>query len=84
MVVITDGENNVEAGQSGPQAQQAQAAGITMYVIGITSAADQNELRSMSSPPQQRNVNWWMLTSFNDLYSVVDSIAQAVCTSRMF
>lgn len=84
MIVLTDGRNNLEdeGSELFVQSRAAQADGIIMYVIGVTDQADPYELRLMSSPPHEKNRNWWMLNNFSDLETIVGKIAATSCLRK--
>jgi len=79
MIVITDGESNVNAQNTIPEAERAHAAGIEVISIGITDAINANELRGISSPPHIENENWWLSEDFTTLSEIQESIVNRVC-----
>ena len=57
--------------------------GIKMYSVGITDNVKEEELRAMSSPPQQINNNYWMAPDFTMLDEVLSSIVSTQCGKWM-
>lgn len=78
-IVVTDGESNLDQTRTVLDAQAAQAAGIQMFSIGITSAVNLQELQSISSPPQQMNRNWFQSEDFNTLTAVMQQVLTPIC-----
>ena len=52
-VVITDGVPTVKAELLSNEIQNVRAAGIKVFVVGVTNQVNEAILRSISSPPQQ-------------------------------
>ena len=51
-IILTDGVPNLDVEQTVPDAEALQAAGVTVYAIGVTDAIDEFTLKSLSSQPQ--------------------------------
>ena len=80
-IIITDGVSTTNKEQTIPEAEIARNNGIYMLSIGITTATDENELRLMSSQPQQKHKTYWMSTSFQMLSEIkVELISQTCAT----
>lgn len=80
-IVVTDGESNLDQFRTISDAQAAQASGIQMVSVGITDAVNVQELRGISSPPQELNQNWFQSSDFNQLLSVLNVIITPLCES---
>ena len=48
--------------------------------VGITSSVDETELREMSSNPQEKNKNYFMVPYFEQLGNIVERLASEVCS----
>ena len=79
-IIITDGVSTWDKERTIPDANAARNDGIRIFSVGITNAIDENELRLMSSPPQEENKNYWRSAEFNQLNLIVDSIVQQACS----
>ena len=78
-IVITDGESNVNASQTIPQAELAHAQGIYIYSIGISDAVNIEELAGISSWPHQLNQQYWTSPDFTQLGEIIDTVSESVC-----
>ena len=78
-IVITDGESNYDPEDTIPEAEAARAAGIQVYVVGITNEVNVDELRMMSSEPQELNQNYYLSADFNSLSDIVDVLIGRSC-----
>ena len=77
VVVITDGESNIDQATTLTEAQTVQDAGITMYSIGVNNAVDMAEVSGMSSQPRVLNQNYWLVVDFPSLNAVAAGPAGA-------
>ena len=50
--------------------------------VGITSSVDEAELREISSSPQQKNKNYFMVPFFDQLGDIVERLAIEVCSGN--
>lgn len=66
-VLITDGIANKDEQLTLPYAEEAIARGIHMMVVGITSAVDMAQIKAMSSPPREKDKQYYLLESFSAL-----------------
>ena len=55
IILITDGRSNVVEHRTIPEANRLKDAGVRIVTVGVTHLIDENELRSISSPPHLRN-----------------------------
>ena len=74
MIVLTDGQS---ADVPGTTADNARAAGITVFAVGVSSGSDSDyaELESIGGSA----ANVFSVSSFSELSSIVGAIAAAVC-----
>jgi len=79
-IILTDGLPNLDTDLTIPDAISMQAAGVTMYSIGVTDAIDETTLRQLSSQPQVLNQNYFMAADFQDLANIANVIQSAVLT----
>lgn len=77
-IVLTDGESKVNPEKTIPEAERARASGIDILSIGIGSSINEDELRRMSSEPQQKNLNYF-LSSFAELSTISNVIISEAC-----
>ena len=82
-IVLTDGRSNVFPENTVPTAQLAKDQGTYIYAIGIGPDTDINELRDISSPPQQFNISWSSLPTFDLLRSQVSTVVNRICQGEM-
>ena len=78
-LIVTDGKSNVEERGTLPESLAAKNKGITVYSVGVTSGANEEEVREISSNPRQLNHNYYMLNGFSDLRDIVDDITTQAC-----
>lgn len=62
-----------------PYAASLKATGALIYVVGVTNDTDQNELRSISSPPHEEGVTWWNAPDFEALDSFLQALLKTTC-----
>ncbi len=62
-------------------ANSAKTEGNILYSFGITNQVDENEIRQISSNPQQVNRNYFMITDFNSLTSYIGQAVTASCVT---
>ena len=55
------------------QASLAHSAGVAIYTIA-TTVASESEVAELSSPPHQRDYNYFIMQSYNQLDSTVDTM----------
>lgn len=78
-IVITDGVSTVQKENTIPEANAAKNAGITVYVVAVTNAIDETEIKDMSSEPKREGENYFLSHSFEDLVQVLDEILMQTC-----
>ena len=78
-ILVTDGQSNIDHQRTISDAQAAMRQGIEMYSIGISSAVNEDEIRGISSPPQQMNQNWFQSEDFQMLENVIFDLVRSTC-----
>lgn len=79
VLVITDGVSTYDNQFTIPDAVNARNKGIDIYSIGISAKIDENELRLMSSLPQEKDKNYFTTTSFEALDGITKAILTETC-----
>ena len=79
LIILTDGESNVNEERTIPLAEELRAQDVTIYSIGVTNNINETEVMLMSSEPQQLDVNYFISEDFTDLGDVADQIAVVAC-----
>ncbi|KAL3854705.1 hypothetical protein ACJMK2_013963 [Sinanodonta woodiana] len=74
-MIMTDGISNINARRTIPEAEQARAAGIHIYAVGI-GLSDTKELNAMASPPASENS--FSVKEFDDLAGLAENIFSSV------
>ena len=80
-IVVTDGESTFDKEKTVPEAEAARAQGIRVYSVGITSAVNEVELRSMASMPQELDKQYWTSSDFQVLNGIVDTLVAETCAT---
>ena len=63
-----------------PEASLLKADGTLIYVVGVTNATREDQLRDISSPPQEEGVTWWNAPDFTALDSFLQTLLKTTCT----
>ncbi|ELU18065.1 hypothetical protein CAPTEDRAFT_76139, partial [Capitella teleta] len=77
-IVVTDGEHTRDTGDPIPEAERAQAEGITILAVGVNQAVEA-ELAGISSAPHKENETYWMRTDFTDLTNIINELQKTSC-----
>ena len=86
--MITDGLNEVSRQSALDAAQTAKDSSVMMFAIGVGPNMDRGFIRSLASPPQNENYQWWALRSFTEFAGVQNPSSPlswaplAFCTSK--
>lgn len=80
-IVITDGKSTWDNEKTVPYAEDLRKDGVEVITIGITNSVDENELKAMSSPPQQRHINYFTSANFQELEDIIDRLVQRACVA---
>ena len=80
-IVITDGVSNREAENTITEAEKAHNKSIKIFSLGITNSIDRNEVRRISSLPQELNRNYFFAESFQQsaLSNVLVQVSEQSC-----
>ena len=79
-IIMTDGQSTYDSHRTLLDAAEAMASGIQIVAIGITDAVKLEEIRGMSSPPQEEFRNWWAAPDFEALErELVQQIVDEFC-----
>lgn len=78
-IVITDGFANINRELVNPEATACSDAGIVVFVIGMTSLIDEDQLRNISSPPHIKGQNYWTTPDYTTLANIISSVQNATC-----
>ena len=79
VIVATDGHASDDPI---PAAKACWAAGIRVYVVGVTTDVDENQLRDISSPAHTKEVNYWTTPDYKSLTSILDSVKNSTCSNQ--
>ena len=80
-IVISDGQSTVDEERTIPEAEAARNSGIAIYVFGISDSISEDELRAISSSPQERDRNYYLAPDFRLLNqpAFLSNFATEVC-----
>ena len=78
-IVITDGVSNINSRRTIPEAEQARAAGIHIYAIGI-GLTDTTELDGIASKPVDENR--FSVQEFSELRDLREKVFASLCTGE--
>ena len=77
-IVITDGESNIDARNTIPNAQRARRDGIIMFAVGITEQVNKTELRGISDNGVEGET-YFLSPGFNVTTELVQNIVSQTC-----
>jgi len=77
MIVVSDGQSNVQPENTIPAAKAAQQQGITVYTAGIGQEANTAEIEGMASAPTQSHVVYVPTTA--DVNSAASKMLDLLC-----
>ena len=78
-IVLTDGVSNINGRRTIPEAEEARASNIHIYVIGI-GIQDLREVNGIASPPIEDNV--FAVNSFDELEPLRNEVFSALCVGK--
>ncbi len=78
-IIITDGNSNINAQDTIPQAIKARVDGMHIIVSTIENNVNNLEIKGMASEPNLKNI--FNAQRYSDLPNLVNSITQATCDS---
>lgn len=79
MIVVTDGQSNINEEMTEEMADQARRAGITVFAIGIgeNGRVDRGELNQIASNPDNQHA--YVVNQESDVEVVADKVLQMLC-----
>ena len=77
-IVVTDGVSN---GNPIKSADEARSEGIHIFVIGIGSKLDTDQLNGMANKPAEKNM--FLINDFSALDAIKEQVFQAVCSKSL-
>jgi len=77
-ILITDGPSSTGSPSTSAAATAAHQAGIKIYTIGVSSV-DRSEVQLISSPPRLYNYQWWTVSNFGSLSSLLPVVTDSAC-----
>ena len=80
-IILTDGASTFDRQRTVPDAEQARRNGIEIFSVGITTQVNEDELKRMSSPPQQIEKNYFLSTDFVELNKIREQIIKETCSA---
>lgn len=80
-IVITDGVPTLGTDRTDSEAQTLKAAGVEVIAVGITNNVDSDTLKMLSSPPQQKDRNYFETPQFTQLGDILDRIIVQACVT---
>jgi len=78
-ITITDGQPNVQADRTEPEATMAMESNIKMFSVGITEDVSEATLKALSSQPKSKDLNYFMTPDFNGLENILKSVVLSTC-----
>ena len=78
-IIITDGKSTFDNDKTIPIAEDLRNDGVFLVAVGITNSVDENELKAISSLPQQRDLNYFTSPDFRQLEGIIDNILSSAC-----
>ena len=79
IVLVTDGESTIDVTFTESEADMAKAAGITFFVVGMTSDINEQELRIISSDPVSQH--FFETADIQSLGQLQEELVRLVCSS---
>lgn len=76
-ILMTDGQSNVDASLTIPEATRAKKLGVRMFVVGLTDQINNAELIGMSSKPIEQH--YFNRTTYSLVNTIVSNLVWNVC-----
>lgn len=80
-IIVTDGVPTLNAGRTEPEAMELRRSDVEVIAVGITNNVDASTLRMLSSPPQEKDKNYFEAPEFTQLGDILDTIIQEACAT---
>lgn len=82
VVLITDGQSNIDHFETLPEAQRMKREGITILTLAVGFSGATAELTGMTSPPIHENL--FYVDDFYALQELTDYIIRPICTGQLY
>ncbi len=79
IILLTDGVSNIDKHRTISDAEEARNKGIEIFTVGITNSINEDEVKGMSSVPQEEGTNYFKTADFMTLLALRDVVGQSVC-----
>ena len=77
-VLITDGESTIDTENTIPNAQGLHRDGIRVICVGIGDGISEEEIRAISSPPHEKDVDYFLRKTFYFPESFVTTLVESI------
>lgn len=81
-VVITTGAANEDVTRTQAEAQKARDEEIYIFSVGLSDDVDEEEVKLISSLPQNKNAQYFLDSDFRGLTTLADTITDKICRAR--
>jgi len=81
IVVVTDGQSNIDATQTLPMANASRQQGIELFVVAIGDNPNMEEINGIANQPTRDHVITGLMTSSN-VTSSADRLLDLLCSHR--
>ena len=82
-VLITDGESIDNTVDTIPYAEELHADDIRVICIGIDTELNEAEIRAISSPPHEKDKDYFILESFFSLHDFTSTLVESINQSQV-
>ena len=82
IIIITDGESNINHMDTLPEARLLKSAGVTMITVAVGFAEQTTELIGLTSPPLTSNLI--RVENYDALHNLKDKLVNPLCTGNFF
>jgi len=84
-IVITDGQPNLDAELTVPDAAYLRSLGTQVFAVGVTDLVEAQLLQQISSEPQLEGENYFLSTDFDSLQLIGEQVSARACrTSEQY
>ena len=82
VVIITDGQSNVNHELTLPEARALKSAGVTIITVAVGFTSETAELVGLTSPPVSENLIY--VTDYESLDKLKDQLIDPLCSGKTF
>ena len=82
VVIITDGQSNVNHELTLPEARALKSAGVTIITVAVGFTSETAELVGLTSPPVSENLIY--VTDYESLDKLKDQLIDPLCTGKFY